>query len=149
MGYSVDGIDIEARFVEMAKSKSPGVFVCADMTAFDLGRTYDAVLCLFSSIGYVRTLDHVRAAFQRCRAHTGPGGIVLVEPWFTPDRMEDGTIHLHTAADEGVRISRMSHTTIEGRLSRLTFEYTIGRSSGIERASEVHELGLFTVQEME
>jgi len=148
-GYSVDGIDIEPRFVEMARTKSTGTFVCADMMTFDLGRTYDAVLCLFSSIGYVRTLDGVLAALQRFRAHLGSGGIVLVEPWFTPEAMADATVHVHTAEGDGIRVARMSHTRIEGRLSRLTFEYMVGRASGIERASEVHELGLFTVPEME
>ena len=43
---------------------------------------------------------------------------------------------------------RMSRLEVDGRISRLHFEYLIGRASGIERAAEVHELGLFTVEEM-
>jgi hypothetical protein len=42
----------------------------------------------------------------------------------------------------------MSHTTLDGRMSRLQFEYLIGAPAGIRRASEVHALGLFTVDEM-
>jgi hypothetical protein len=42
----------------------------------------------------------------------------------------------------------MAFTEVDGRLSRLKFEYMIGRPTGIERASEVHELGLFTTEEM-
>jgi len=37
--------------------------------------------------------------------------------------------------------------TVEERTSRLEFEYLIGQAEGIRRASEVHELGLFTRSE--
>ena len=42
----------------------------------------------------------------------------------------------------------MGRMTVEERTSRLEFEYLIGQAEGIRRASEVHELGLFTVEEM-
>ena len=32
------------------------------MTAFDLGKTFDLVTCLFSSIGYVKTLENLARA---------------------------------------------------------------------------------------
>jgi hypothetical protein len=52
--------------VRIAKAKHPGgQFRRADMVAFQLRRRYDAVLCLFSSIGYVRTLANVRRAPAR------------------------------------------------------------------------------------
>ena len=52
-----------------------GRFVLADMSDFHLGRHYDAVICLFSSIGYVRTLDRVTHAIGRFRDHLAPGGV--------------------------------------------------------------------------
>jgi len=42
----------------------------------------------------------------------------------------------------------MGHTQVDGRISRIRFEYLIGRPTGIEHASEIHELGLFTKEEM-
>jgi hypothetical protein len=57
-----------------------------------------------------------------------------------------GTRKIGTIADT---VCRMSHCEVDGRLSRLRFDYLIGRPSGIERASELHELGLFTVDEMQ
>ena len=35
-----------------------------DMTDFNMGKTYDVVMCLFSSIGYVKTLENVAASLQ-------------------------------------------------------------------------------------
>ena len=42
----------------------------------------------------------------------------------------------------------MGYSTIEGRTSRIRFEYLIGGPDGIRRASEHHELGLFTTEEL-
>jgi SAM-dependent methyltransferase len=148
-GFTVDGFDLDPVFVRIAQDKHPaGRFTQADMADFDLGRRYDAVLCLFSSIGYVRTLANVERTLRCFRRHLAPGGVVLVEPWFPPGVFQAGRLDLHTAGAEDVKVCRMARTEVEGRLSRLQFEYLIGRADGIVHRSEVHELGLFTVAEM-
>jgi len=96
----------------------------------------------------VRTLDNVRLALERFRAHLAPGGIVLVEPWFAPGILEQGRISINTAEASDVKVARMARTEVDGRLSRIHFEYLVGRASGIEHTTEVHELGLFTTDEM-
>ena len=103
---------------------------------------------VFSSIGYVGTLANVRRTFERFRAHLVGDGVVLVEPWFTPDRTKVRRISVKTIEAEGTVVCRMSHIDVVGRLSRLRFEYLIGRDDGIEHTTEFHELGLFTVEEM-
>lgn len=149
-GYSVDGVDIEPRFVELARRKNPdGRFSCQDMAELDLGRVYDAVLCLFSSIGYVRTEDRLQRALRRFADHTVDGGIVIVEPWFQPHDMQDRYFAMNTAETDEVKVCRMARTTLADGISRIEFEYLVGRSEGLERRSEVHELGLFTRQQME
>jgi hypothetical protein len=118
------------------------------MRDFELPARYDAILCLFSSIGYVRTLENVRRTFERFRAHLAEGGVVLVEPWFSPEVIQPGRVSVDTAQGEGLAVCRMARMEVEGRLSRLHFHYLLGRAEGIEYMSEVHELGLFTVDEM-
>ena len=150
-GFAVDGLDLDPAFVRIARSKLPnggGTVYEGDMTSFALPRRYDAVLCLFSSIGYVRTLENVARTLERFRAHLADGGVVIVEPWFPPDRLEPGRVSVNTAEASGLTVCRMAHVEVDGRLSRLHFEYLIGRPAGIERASEVHELGLFTTDEL-
>ncbi len=148
-GFRVDGVDIDPRFVELAGKKNPaGRFGCADMTDLDLGRTYDAVLCLFSSIGYVRDVGGLRRAMAAMARHVATPGILVVEPWFAPGTMEDGFVTATTVDIPDGRACRMTHTSLDGRLSRLRFEYLIGTTAGLRRASEVHELGLFTRDEM-
>ena len=43
-----------------------------------------------------------------------------------------------------LKIVRMSHSGRKGKISTLEFQYLIGTSKGIEHATEIHELGLFT-----
>ena len=148
-GLAVDGIDLDPAFVRIAQAKNPaGRFVVADMCDFDLGRQYDAVICLFSAIGYAGTLDRVTSAIGRFRAHVAPGGVIVVEPWFAPGVLQDGYVARNVGERDGVRVERNSRTEIEGRLSRLHFDYDVTDHGRTRHASEVHELGLFTADEM-
>jgi SAM-dependent methyltransferase len=148
-GFEVDGLDLSLAFVAIARAKHPaGRFFVADMTDFHVPRRYDAVLCLFSSIGYVQTLERVEAALRCFGEHLAPRGVILVEPWFPPGVLDTTRVFRNTAEANGVRIERAAHNEIEGRLSRLYFDYDITDGGGTRHVSEVHELGLFTTDEM-
>jgi SAM-dependent methyltransferase len=148
-GFAVDGLDLEPAFVRIASAKNPaGRFVMADMSDFQLPNRYDALLCLFSSIAYLRTLERVTRALACFRDHLAPGGVALVEPWFPPGVLEANREFTHSGEAQGVKVSRHSRTEIDGTLSRLLFEYEIDDHGVVRRVSEVHELGLFTTEEM-
>jgi SAM-dependent methyltransferase len=147
-GFAIDGIDIEPGFVEITRQKNPsGNFWRADMTDFDLGRRYDVVMCLFSSIGYVKTPDKLHRALVCLRRHLNPDGVTVVEPWFAPGVLEPGKVHMQTAEADDLKVCRVARTDVQGRVSKHRFEYLVGRSSGIMHLVEEHELGLFTVEE--
>jgi SAM-dependent methyltransferase len=148
-GFEVDGLDLDAAFLRIARQKLPsGRFFEADMSDFHLPHRYDAVVCLFSSIGYLTTLDRVTRALICFRDHLEPGGVVLVEPWFGPGALDADRVVRNTAEADGIRITRVSRIEIDGRTSRLHFDYEISDQDGTRRAREVHELGLFTTDEM-
>jgi trans-aconitate methyltransferase len=148
-GFVVDGIDLDPAFIRIAEQKHPaGRFFVADMSDFHVSHQYNAVLCLFSSIGYLRTLDRVRQAFTCFRDHLTPAGVIVVEPWFAPDMLDPARVTRQTAEANGIRVSRVSHVEIEGTISRIHFDYEITDTPGTRRASEVHELGLFTTAEL-
>jgi SAM-dependent methyltransferase len=148
-GYEVDGLDIQSGFLEIARERCPeGEFYRGDMASFNLGKRYDAVLCLFSSIGYVRTLDRLSLTARSILRHVAPGGIALIEPWFTPDAFPGGSVYLHTVDREDRKICRVSRSEVRDRMSFLEFQYLVAEPSEIHHLREVHELGLFTVDEM-
>jgi SAM-dependent methyltransferase len=148
-GFEVDGLDIQSAFLEIARERCPkGEFYRGDMASFNLGKRYDAVLCLFSSIGYVRTLDRLNLTTRSIFRHVAPGGVAIIEPWFTPETFSGGSVHLHTVDRKDLKIARVSRSEVRDRLSSLEFQYLIADSSGIQHLTEIHELGLFTVEEM-
>src|SRR5262245_46426167 len=106
-GFDVDGFDVDPAFVRIAQQKIPACrFVEADMAAFHLGRRYDAVLCLFSSIGYLKTLDRIAEALACFREHLEPDGVVLVEPWFPPGALDPNRVARNGGDANGVSVMR-------------------------------------------
>lgn len=143
--FSVDGFDLSAEQVATTQRKFPEKkIVQADMTDFDMGETYDAVLCLFSSIGYVQTTEALKKAIAAMAKHTKPGGLVIVEPWLAPEHYEVGRTSLDAKTDGKLTVSRMSVSTQEGILSVMNMHHMVGDGQRIDHFVETHRLALFT-----
>ena len=146
----IDGQHLDARMLEAAKQKCPELtFHLGDMRDFDLGPggQFDVITCLFSSIGYVGTVAGLNQAIANFKRHLKPGGLMLIEPWFTPDDWHTGNVHATFVDEPRLKISRMNVSGREGNLSYFVFHYLVGAPEGIEYFTERHELGLFTVKE--
>lgn len=148
--YRVDGLDINSEFIEIASRKNPdGEYFCADMTDFSVSRKYDIILCLFSSIGYLKTINNVRKALRCFKNHLKEDGIIILEPWFEPEVWNpDGRVYLLTGETAKGRICRMNISEQKGLISIVNFHYLIGTSDGVEHFTELHELGLFEIDEL-
>ena len=147
--FKVDGIDLEPEFIAIAQEKVPsGQFRVADMSDFKMGERYDVVLCLFSSIGYLTKAEEVINALQCFKKHLKPGGVIIVEPWFTPEQWHSGAVYMVNVDEPDLKICRMSVSEREGNLSKLNFHYLVGTSQGVEHFTEEHTLALYTQDEM-
>jgi ubiquinone/menaquinone biosynthesis C-methylase UbiE len=146
--YQVEGLDLDPEMLAVAKEKYPDIpFHQADMADFDLGKEFDAVTCLFSSIGYVKTTARLDQAIQAMTRHLQPGGLLIVEPWFSPEQWKPGRVSALFVNEPELKISRINISEAEGNLSFFVFHYTVGTPGGVEYFTERHELGLFTHEE--
>jgi SAM-dependent methyltransferase len=149
--YDVQGLDLNDDLLRQARKRNPKVtFHHGDMVDFDLGRTFDVVTCLFSSIGYVKTLDNLARAVTCMANHVAPGGTLVIEPWFTPEDWHPHTVHALLVEESHLKIARMNTSLVDdsGKVSYFDLHYLIGTPVGTQYFAERHELGLFTVDEM-
>jgi SAM-dependent methyltransferase len=147
--FDVEGLDINPELLELARQRNPDVpFHRGDMIDFDLGQTFDVVTCLFSSIGYVKTLDNVEKAAGCMARHLVPGGVLVIEPWFPPDAWHAPSVHGLFIDEPELKIARVNTSFVDGRLSYFDLHYLVGTPEGTEHFVERHELGLFETDEM-
>jgi SAM-dependent methyltransferase len=147
--YRAEGLDLDEGLLRIARERYPdAAFHHGEMTAFDLGRRFDAVTCLFSAIGYVATEDALRRTIANFARHLRPGGVALVEPWLTPESFQPGRPRLDVSESDDLKVVRMGRTEWDGDQSAIFFVYVAGYPDGIEHWEERHLLGLFTHGQM-
>jgi len=146
--YQVEGLDLDGEMLGVAQQNYPDIpFHQADMVDFGLGKQFDAITCLFSSIGYVKTPRRLNQAIQTMTNHLLPGGVLVVEPWFSPEQFTVGKVFALFVDQPDLKVCRMSLGEVEDRLSILIFHYMVGTPQGVETFTERHELGLFTLED--
>jgi SAM-dependent methyltransferase len=143
--YAVEGVDLDPELLAVARERLPDVPLHeADMLELDIGHRFDAVTCLFSSIGYVKTDTNLRRAVAAMARHLEPDGVLVVEPWIAPDAFTPGYLDLTYVDQPDLKVARISVSAVIGALSVLHFNYLVGTADGVEHFTEDHELGLFT-----
>lgn len=148
--FEVSGLDLSDEMLEVARAKLPDVELRrADMTTFEWGSTFDVVINMFSSIGYMTDLDALHAAYERMVAHLNPGGVLVCEAWLTPDAFQQGFVGGLAVGDPTFRVHRVNNSWLEdeGRVSVMDMHHLVGRPEGVDYFVERHRMGLFTTEE--
>jgi SAM-dependent methyltransferase len=146
--YQVQGTDLEEEMLELARKRLPDVtFQNADFRDFAFDSNFDAVTCLFSSIGYAHTLEELQSAVGSMAKHLIPGGVLIIEPWFSPDQWRDGHLHAIFVDEPDLKICRMNLAGREGILAVMNMNYEVGTPDGIYHFEEIHKMALYTNEE--
>jgi SAM-dependent methyltransferase len=146
--YSVEGLDIDENMLGVARNRFPDVlFHLGSMVDFHLNDQFDAITCLFSAIGYTKTVEAMRQSVATMARHLIKGGVLVVEPWFAPDQWNVGVVHSAFVDKPDLKIARINVSERDGNISIINFHFLVGSEGKVEHFTERHELGLFTVDE--
>jgi SAM-dependent methyltransferase len=151
LGWEVTGVDYSADLLEHAAAA--GIHVQRqDMRELDLpGREFDAVTCLFDSIGYPQDDDGIVAALAGMRRHLARGGRLAVEFLHAPALLggADPVRVRRFELPDGGTLVRISETELTGGVMHVSYELIELRPDG----SYLHETErqsnrFFAVEEM-
>jgi SAM-dependent methyltransferase len=142
--YTVEGVDLSPAMLVAARSRLGDVPLhVADMRTLDLGKSFDAVICLFSSIGYVTDLAEMRSTVGRLAAHVAPGGVLILDGWLRPEAWHDDYRgEPEVAHDDETMVVRLAFSRRTGHITELDMHHLVRTNSGIDYFSEGHRLAL-------
>jgi ubiquinone/menaquinone biosynthesis C-methylase UbiE len=142
------GVDASEEMLAVARKNVPEVqFSKGELVDFDVGRRFDAVLCLFSSIGYLRTRRAVNRALTNLARHMKEGGVLIVEPWLRKSAWSDRTVHMQRYESDSLKMARVSFVHAEGTLSVLDERYLIAKKGkGVSYIKDLHKMRFFEME---
>jgi len=148
--FRILGTDINDRMLAVARKNVKGVaFQKVDMLTLNLGRQFDVILCLFSSIGYMNTRAKLRKTLRNFSGHLKQGGVVIIEPWLTKAAYKAGRVgHLLTYDGKETKIARLNVSRIRGNVSILEMHHLVAeKDKSVKYFVERHEVGMFEPDE--
>ena len=158
LGYEIVATDYSADMLELARlkarqSSSSVRFEEQDMSRLSVaGAPFDAVVCLFDSIGYVRTNDALLKVIHGVKKHLRKGGLFIFEFWHAAAmiRSYDPVRVRRWKTKEGVLL-RISETELDyaNQLSHVTYSiYELKANGQYASLTETQVNRYFLVQEM-
>jgi ubiquinone/menaquinone biosynthesis C-methylase UbiE len=150
--FACTGLDLNPAMLSIARKRvKRAKLVQGDMLTMDLGKQFDVVACLFSSIGYVHGSKNLRLAIGNFADHLKPGGVLLISPWVSRADFRVGSPHLQTYDGENMKIARAVVSRLKGKnVSLINFHWLIAeKNKPVQHvANDVHELTMHSHEEL-
>jgi len=158
-GYKLTASDYSKDMLESAKEKarlsqSSVRFRLQDMREWEnAGGPYDAMICLFDSIGYVGTNRELLKVFEGVHQNLRPNGLFVFEFWHAAAMLKSySQLRVRKWVVPEGEILRISETELDvpSQLARVTFSVYELRGNGTYSTFQESQLNrYFLVQEME
>lgn len=147
--FALTGIDLSADMLAVAAAKLPNIpLVQADMQNFCLNQTFDVLLCLFSSIAYLKNYTELQQTLQNFYQHLAVGGVAIIEAFITTNKYKPNKVHALYIDTEQVKLSRHSATHLQNDILQTTLHTLVTTKAGVEYFVEEHFLNLFEEQKV-
>lgn len=158
-GYDVVALDFSPEMAAIAESKrrahvgslALNIRGGISMTAVPpLGRQFDAVLCLFSSVGYLTEPGQLDEFFQSSKRQLADDGILIVDFWNGITCLRDySPTRVKTASDDTLGVTRVSETTLKPMdgVAEVRFRFLMNVGGQFKEHSELHRVRYFFPRE--
>ena len=74
--FQVSGIDLSEDMLSIARKKFPKLpFYHGNMIGFSLDTHFDIIICMYGSIGFVKTYSNLKLTLTNMARHLLPGGL--------------------------------------------------------------------------
>lgn len=146
--HKVSGLDLSEDMLALAREKFPDLrFHRGDLTDFSLEDHFDAMICLYGSIGFVKTVENLKSSLRSMAAGLRPGGLALITPWSTVEDFKD-LIVVDAVDRPDLKIARMEQVRLkEPKVVEVTFHHLIGKGNEVDYLRQSMEIGLFSREE--
>jgi len=133
------GIDLNSSMLAIAKQKIPqAIFQQADMTNFDLAEKFDVIICLFSSLYYLLDTALITRTLQMFVRHLTSNGMIIIEPWLTPDKYEEGKCAVQANQTANVSLTRLSVSRRQRDVALIDMYYTVYDGKNVTSFQDTH-----------
>jgi ubiquinone/menaquinone biosynthesis C-methylase UbiE len=150
--FTCTGVDLNPAMLSIARKRvKKATLVQGDMLTLKLGKQFDVVACLFSSIGYVRGHRNLRKAIGNFADHLEPGGVMLISPWISKEDFNVGMPYLDTYESKDIKIARAVVSRLKGKnVSLINFNWMIAeKHKPVQHVDDdVHELTMHSHEEL-
>jgi ubiquinone/menaquinone biosynthesis C-methylase UbiE len=145
--FSCTGVDASKAMLKIARKNAKGVtFKEADMKTLKLGKQFDAITCLLSSIGYVRNYSNLERTIRNFSKHLKKGGVTLIEPSHANSVYIKGEPRITIYDGKDAKIARINVPKIRQATAILNMHILIAeRGKDAKYFIDKHELGLFGI----
>lgn len=158
MGLDVAGGDVSDQMIAVARKSAAAksVTIPFHVESFqkcrNIGGTYDAVLAMFASLGYLLTRNELTDALSGIRGLLEPGGLFIFDVWNGLAVIRDySPVRVKRAAGSRSNVIRISRTSIDEieQISTVEFDFVVfhGSAEPIE-FSEKHLVRFFFPREI-
>jgi dTDP-3-amino-3,4,6-trideoxy-alpha-D-glucopyranose N,N-dimethyltransferase len=146
--FEVTGLDASRDMLAVARKRCPDVLLVeADMRSFNLEKQFDAIVSVFSGIGYLIEESDLRKAVMTMSSHLKPGGVLALEGWIEPDEWSGASVSADSCETAELALARVTTSDAQGMRSSFTTRYTVATHEGITSVDEHHVLRLSDPQE--
>jgi ubiquinone/menaquinone biosynthesis C-methylase UbiE len=157
-GYTITATDYSPDMLELAQVKAKKMdshvdFRWQDMRSLELpDHSFDVVICLFDSIGYVATNEALMKVLRGIHRRLRPGGLFIFEFWHAAAMLKgyEPLRIRHWTVPDG-EVLRISETVLDPSKQLASVTYTIYELKADDRYSSMKETQtnrFFLVQEM-